>query len=106
MVIKEELLALTGNWIDAILLDYFCEKCWPNKRHLIRYKDIKSSLLELLSTGTISQHIPHLIDKGYLKRHEAKLRILEYSVDFLTVIRDVELTGFTFHPTDEHAETQ
>ena len=100
MVIKEELLALTGNWIDAILLDYFCEKCWPNNRHLIRYKDIKSSLLELLSTGTISQHIPNLISRGYLIRHEAKERVLGYSVDFSAVMRGVESLGFVFRPLD------
>jgi len=124
VVIKEEFVVLTGNFVEALLLNQFLywseriqdidaflgeenerrsshgmesvglQKGWIYKKA----KALKSELMIDIHLDTFKKHVESLISKGYLHRRQNPKfkwdKTYQYRVDFVRVVKDLRRFGY------------
>ena len=100
LYVKEELIALTGNYVEALILDQFLAEAatggWVEKRAETLHEEL---MLEgTMTPRTAARYVRNLVDKGYLQRRpdpEQKWdRTWQYRPDRSKVNADLQAIGY------------
>jgi hypothetical protein len=100
-MIKEELIAITGNWILAIILNQFIQWTYALTDNWIQKsaKQINDTIMFDFSDVTIRSYIKNLVNRGYLEERNnpecVNDRTKQYRVNMLKVIGDLSHLGYS-----------
>lgn len=98
--IREDLVSITDNYVQAIILNYFIEEYEKSKQEWIsrKAKDLSTELLLNVSGMTIQRRLIELLDKKYLETRnnpEDKFdKTHEYKVNMDKINKDLKNKGY------------